>query len=337
MRKLASIRTIDRIVPHKNADRLEVAIIGGWPAVVSKGEFREGDLVVFCEVDCLLPPREQYAYLEKGSRHLDANNKLWYRIKTVQLRGQLSQGLVLPLYVLDEIALGEVPFGWPEGTVVTEFLGIEKYEKPIAPNLAGTAKGAFPYFIQKTDEERIQNLKVEDLRGQPFYRSEKLDGSSCTVYRFGDVTGVCSRNLELVENPNNTFWKVARESGAIDAVEKSVTPLAIQGELIGPGIQGNPYKLSKHLFFAFNVFNINTGTYLSKGQFVEFCSEHDIPIVPGLSLGYVTTIEDVLAHADGFSLVNRETMREGVVWTSVVGDRVSFKAISNKFLLGGGE
>lgn len=333
MRKLASIKRIDRVVPHKNADRLEVAIIGGWPAVVGLGQFQAGDLVVFCEVDSLLPPRDEYAFLEKSCRHLATDGVVWYRIKTARLRGQLSQGLVLPLETLDDIVNGGTNGGWIEGTDVTELLGVTKFEKPIAPQLAGTAKGPFPYFIQKTDEERVQNLDIADLRGRPFYRSEKLDGSSCTIFQHDGKVGVCSRNLELVENPDNTFWKVAQESGALDAVLQVGVPCAIQGEVIGPGIQGNRYKLSRHLFYAFNVYDIAEGRYLSKAGFHSFCNAHGIQTVPELSLAHVTTMEDVLAHADGFSEINPETRREGVVWVTVSGERISFKAISNEFLL----
>lgn len=335
MRKLASIRTIDKIVPHKNADRLEVAIIGGWPAVVGKDQYSEGDLVVFCEVDCLLPPRPEYDYLAKSCLHKEPDGSEWYRIKTMRLRKQLSQGLILPLYVLDEIYNGGTEGGWTEGTVVTDFLGIRKYEKPLSPQLSGTAKGPFPFFISKTDEERIQNLSTEEFYGLRFHRSEKLDGSSCTIYNNGGEIGVCSRNLELVHNPDNTFWKVADESGVLQALTVTNRPLAMQGEVVGPGIQGNRYKLDKHEFFAFNLFDITSGTYVKKDQFLDFCRAHNIQTVPVLNDDFCPeSIEDILADAEGCSYLNTDVEREGVVWVNDKhGIRFSFKAISNKFLL----
>lgn len=363
MRKLTSIRKIDKIVPHKNADLLEVAIVGGWPCVVRKGEFAEGQVVVFCEVDTLLPPHEAYDFLAKGCGHTEPDGSVWYRLKTVRLRGQLSQGILLPLSVLKDFAPEDPApcdpvLGGPNwitllfdlecyeqdghdlddwiGVSLNEFLGVRKYEKPLAPNLSGTAKGTFPFFISKTDEERIQNLDTDEFAGLRFHRSEKLDGSSCTVYCHNGQVGVCSRNLELVENPDNTFWKVARESGAIDAVQMTTTrSLAIQGEVVGPGIQGNPYKLAKHEFFAFNLFDITSGTYVRKDQFLDFCRAHNIQTVPILEDDFCPEdIQEILADAEGCSQLNTEVEREGVVWVNDKhGVRFSFKAISNKFLL----
>jgi len=333
-RKLASVRTIDLIVPHKNADRLEVAILGGWPVVVRKGEFKAGDLVVFCEVDCLLPPRPEYDFLEKSCSHTEPDGTEWYRIRTVRLRGQLSQGIVLPLTILSEELRG-----LPEGAAVTDFLGIRKYEKPLSPQLAGVALGQFPHFIPKTDEERIQNLDITELAGNWFHVSEKLDGSSCTVYRHEGHLGVCSRNLELVGHPDNTFWKTADEANVLTGVRIGVADYAVQGEVIGPGIQGNPYKLNKHEFRAFNVYCITDQRYLTKVEFTRFCFAREIPTVPDLGRCVVrSTIGGMLQMAEGPSKLNPETEREGIVFVrDEGGERVSFKAISNKFLLNGGE
>lgn len=331
-RKLASVRTIDLIVPHKNADRLEVAILGGWPVVVRKGEFKAGDLVVFCEVDCLLPPRPEYDFLEKSCSHTEPDGTEWYRIRTVRLRGQLSQGIVLPLTILPEELRG-----LPGGAAVTDFLGIRKYEKPLSPQLAGVALGQFPHFIPKTDEERIQNLDIDELEGFFFEVSEKLDGSSCTVYAHDQHVGVCSRNLELVHNPDNTFWKTAKDANALSAVREH-GEIAIQGEVIGPGIQGNKYKLNAHEFRAFNVYLIDEQRYMTQTEFVLYCAEHRIPTVPRLGRLVVRSIAQVLKFAENASHLNDQVEREGVV---LVRDfptgRVSFKAISNKFLLNGGE
>jgi RNA ligase (TIGR02306 family) len=338
-RKLASVRKIDLIVPHKNADRLEVAILGGWPVVVRKGEFQAGDLVVFCEVDCLLPPRPQYDFLEKSCSHTEPDGTEWYRIRTVRLRGQLSQGIVLPLTILDynNEELGEQ--GYREGDVVTDHLGIRKYEKPLPPQLSGVVRGKFPHFIPRTDEERVQNLHPSEYEGRWFYLSEKLDGSSCTVYRADGHVGVCSRNLELVENPDNTLWHTAKKSGALPAVRCYNRDVAIQGEVIGPGIQGNPYKLTHHEFRAFNVYVIRYQRYMSKREFERFCFLFQIPTVP--HLGRVRCNGDmtsIIEGAEGKSKLNEQAEREGVVWVSDGdGERISFKAISNKFLLNGGE
>lgn len=359
-RKLTTIRTIDRIVPHKNADRLEVAIIGGWPAVVRKGEFSEGQTVLFCEVDSLLPACPTFDFLPDGTKHTEDGVE-YYRLKTVRLRGQLSQGIVLPVKALLDFAPeNPVPCtaegGEPNwitlldafddddlsdwiGVCVDDFIGVRKYEKPLAPNLQGVAKGQFPHFIPKTDEERIQNLDTSEFAGLRFYRSEKLDGSSCTVYRNGAHFGVCSRNLELVQNFDNAFWKAAKEGNVLRALDRHSQDYAIQGELCGPGIQGNRYELKAPEFFAFNVYNITEGRYLRKDEFEAFCAKHEVQTVPALGdLFCPESIETILADAEGPSRLNTNAEREGVVWVNDKhGVRFSFKAISNKFLLGGGE
>lgn len=341
-RKLASVRKIDHVVPHKNADRLEVAILGGWPVVVRKGEFQAGDLVVFCEVDSLLPPRPEYDFLEKSCSHTEPDGTEWYRIKTVRLRGQLSQGIVLPLTILDynNEELGEQ--GYRDGDVVTDVLGIRKYEKPLPPQLAGDALGVFPYFIPRTDEERVQNLDIKSLPEGWYRVTEKLDGSSCTIYRNQDHIGVCSRNLELKPNEKNTFWHVAHESGALAALASlgsSGGNIAIQGEVVGPGIQGNPYKLKRHRFYAFNVYLIDQQKYMTKAGFNAFCFTYGILSVPDLGETILPeSMSGILQMAEGKSRINPDTEREGIVVVKDGEDeRISFKAISNKFLLNGGE
>lgn len=373
MRKLTSIRTIDKIVPHKNADRLEVAIIGGWPAVVRKGQFRERQLVVFCEVDTLLPPHSEFDFLGEPT-HTEPDGTKWHRLRTMRLRGQLSQGIVFPVERLEQFA----PFenghldprfngviGQPNwqgllsslrqwqcpmdgceyamddwnGVSVDAFIGARKYEKPLAPNLAGTAKGPFPYFIPRTDEERIQNLDTDEFAGLRFHRSEKLDGSSCTVYIKDGNVGVCSRNLELVQNEDNTFWKATKHVRNVLETKYPDWQLAIQGELCGPGIQGNRYGLTDHQFFAFNLYRIDRAEYTKKLYFEIFCETHEIQTAPLLDHTFCPKdVQDILANAEGCSQLNTNVEREGVVWVNDKhGVRFSFKAISNKFLLGGGE
>ena len=360
-RKLTRITKIDRIVPHKNADRLEVAIIGGWPAVVRKGEFFAGDTVLFCEVDSLLPVAPAFDFLPDGSKHTEDGSE-YYRLRTVRLRGQLSQGIVLPVKVLldfypdNPYDLSEIGMAhWAKlgqdfqrgdlsewiGVCMDDFIGAKKYEKPLSPNLQGVAKGAFPYFIPKTDEERIQNLDVSEVAGHLFHRSEKLDGSSCTVYIKDGEVGVCSRNLELAQNEDNAFWKATKRVRDFLIGLKfagSTQNLAFQGEVCGPGIQGNRYELKEHEFFVFNVFDIDKGEYLLKAQMLNVCDTFGIQTVPILDADHCPdNVDEILADAEGCSQLNTNVEREGVVWVSDRAGRVSFKAISNKFLLGGGE
>jgi len=216
-RKLASVRVINDIQKIPEADMIELAIVDGWKVVVAKNVGHKiGDMVIYCEIDSFLPIKEEFEFLRKSS-YKKMGDQEGFRLKTIKLRGQVSQGLILPISVLNptDTNIYVTPF---EGLDVTEMLGIVKYEPPIPAELAGKVKGLFPSFIRKTDEERIQNLaseyelfKTQNKEGMKFYVTEKLDGSSATYYFKDGIFGVCSRNLELLETEGNTFWKVARE------------------------------------------------------------------------------------------------------------------------------
>jgi RNA ligase (TIGR02306 family) len=224
------------------------------------------------------------------------------------------------------------------GDDVTEALGIVKWEKPMNAQLAGMARGNFPSLIPKTDQERVQNLKKEiaSATGMQFEVTEKLEGSSMTVYLNEGVFGVCSRNLDLKETEGNAFWETAREND-IEARMRAVDEhwsFAIQGELIGPGIQGNIYKLMKPEFYVFDVYNIQTGTYLNPEARRALIARMDLNHVPVLNPEYTLdqTVDEILTSAEGQSF-HAKTEREGIVFKQVDGG-MTFKAISNKYLLG---
>jgi RNA ligase (TIGR02306 family) len=210
--------------------------------------------------------------------------------------------------------------------------------------LAGQVKGNFPTEIPKTDQERVQNL-VEEIavayeRAAEFEVTEKLEGSSMTVYRIRGEFGVCSRNLDLKRDENNTFWKVAIEED-IDAQMMAVDPywdFAIQGELIGPGVQGNIYKLSKPEFRVFDVYNIQEGKYLNPSARRDLIAGMGLKHVPVLAtnadlIACEGKVQNVLECAEGPSELNDKQEREGIVLKEVNGG-MTFKAISNKYLLG---
>ena len=261
---MATIRKIDALLPIVGADAIECAVVGGWTCVVKKGEYVAGDLAVYCEIDSWIP-HEIAPFLSRGNFPRVYNDVKGERLRTVKLRGQLSQGLLLPL----EPTCANIESELFEGLDVSLPLNIVKWERPMNAQLAGMAKGNFPSLIPKTDQERVQNLKSEIAQaaedGLQFEVTEKLEGSSMTVYLIDGVFGVCSRNLDLKETEDNTFWQVARRDD-IEGKMWASPPggdFAIQGELIGPGIQGNIYKLSKPEFWVFDVYSISGGYYLS--------------------------------------------------------------------------
>lgn len=339
MRKLATIRKIKDILPIPGADLIELAIVDGWSVVVAKEVgHKVGNLVVYCEIDSFLPIREEFEFLRKSSYKKLSDGTEGFRLKTIRLRGQLSQGLLLPMSVLNapDSNIYIEPF---EGLDVTEMLDIVKYEPPMPAELAGKVKGNFPSFLRKTDEERIQNLVKEYETYKEyeydFYVTEKLDGSSATFYLRDGEFGVCSRNLNLIETEGNTFWKVARELQLEEKLTAYGRNLALQGELIGEGIQGNPYKIKGHTVKFFNIFDIDTQEFYGLPMFLA-TMEHTlkletVPILGGFQLP--ETIEEVLKIAEEKSVLNPDFNREGIVIRSM--DRkISFKAISNLFLLG---
>jgi RNA ligase (TIGR02306 family) len=246
-----------------------------------------------------------------------------------------------------------------EGTDVTELLGIQKWEAPVNAQLAGVCRSTFPSWIPKTDQERCQNLKKEIQiafeQGDEFEVTEKMDGSSMTIAatKFEDPeynqtivdVRVCSRNLDLkLDQEGNTFVNTAKNSGLIDAITRYVSlgfpEIAVQGELVGPGIQGNIYNLTEHRFYVFDIYDIRKGEYFKpfEREFIWHKLNqlggrfYHVPVVYGNLKLPSSNIDDLLVLAEGPGY-NYCTEREGLVFKSNNGG-FSFKAISNKFLLG---
>ena len=338
MRKLATIRRIDAVRPIPDADAIECAVIGGWTTVVKKDEFKAGELAVYCEIDSWIP-YEVAPFLSKGNFPRVYNQVKGERLRTIKLRGQLSQGLLLPLSTLTMVESELF-----EGLDVSFPLGIVKYEAPVPAQLAGEVKGMFPGWIQKTDQERVQNLKEEFdhwLGEQHAWEvTEKLDGSSMTVYLRDGEFGVCSRNLELKPSETNSLWKVAVRNDLELKLRRANRNLALQGELIGEGIQGNPYRIKGQEFFLFDIYDIGTSKYFTPAERRAFIEEHNINHVPVLAFGAelrdtlgINSIDGILKFAEGKSVMGMiGCEREGLVFKSKT-MQCSFKAISNKFLL----
>lgn len=356
-RKLVTIETILELNPIEGADAIESALVRGWNVVVKKGEFSVGDKVLYFEIDSFLPIRPEYDFLLKGGKPkrmiIDGKEVEGIRLRTIKLRGSVSQGLVMPLNGIK----GNV------GDDVSEKLGVIKWEQPTAeelnPRVARPPSGffrkwwwltkrwlgikpkpttaPFPTFLHKTDEERIQNCGwiLEKYKGVMFYATEKLDGCSATFYKYNGKFGVCSRNNELLKR-DNIWWKMAEK---YNIEEKIKDGMCWQGEIIGPSIQKNPLKRSENELYLFNAYDIKTGTYFSlmDMNLSGYYLLHTVPYFKARKLNY--TLEEILKEADGQSLLNPDCPREGLVFRPVseIYDskfgRVSFKVISNNYLL----
>jgi len=332
-RKLASVVKIVDIQPIVGADAIMVASVKGWKVVVKKDEYKVGDLAVYYEIDSFLPVRPQFEFLRKSSFKRMGSSE-GFRLKTIKLRGQLSQGLLTP--IPDGILNPK------EGDDLTEALDIVKYEPPIPAQLAGKIKGTFPSFIPKTDEIRIQNFESEvgfSPVGERAYVTEKLDGTSFTCYFNNGVFGVCGRNWELSETDDNSLWRMAKMLELKDKMTKFGKNIALQGELIGAGINGNLYGLSGHKLFFFTGYDIDKGRRMFFDELEWVLFGLQLQMVPLLEkYGFVipnesNIVDYMLKYAEGKSVLNMEVDREGVVVRGLERE-FSFKAISNTYLLG---
>ena len=357
MRKLASIEVIDKLEPIPNADKILKATIKGWECVVAKiDNFKVGDKVIYIEVDSVLPAKPEFDFMKERK----------YRVRTIKLRKQISQGLVLPMSYLKK--------DYPLGTDVTNELGITKYDpqaeveaklmvKPKAKKgILGwilnflmrfewfrkfylkhnITNGAFPTdIVKKTDEERIQNMTIafEDWKKRkvPFYATEKIDGCSMTAFLRDNMFGVCSRNVWLRKEDNSHYWEVARRfhiEETLNALKKEfgAKKVVIQGEIIGNNIQGNKYKISGFDFYVFNL--IIDGVKLDQEQMMFVCKQYNLKTVPLIYKGYVLpeTIAEVVSVATGKSKLLDTQEREGLVFRCYP-ENISFKVISPTFLL----
>lgn len=347
-RKLASIQKIKSLAPIPNANQIIKATVLGWELVVRKDEFKVGDICIYCEVDSVMPERPEFEFLRPRG----------FRIKTVKLRGQISQGVCFPVSILPNTKTYEI------GDDVTELLGITKREVPIPAQLAGEVKGVFPEFIPKTDETRVQVLQemLDKYAGTQCYITEKLDGSSSTFFINDDEFGVCSRNLQLklTDKPNwfykiliyfgfksqpkgrlsNTLIRLAEELQIEQKLRALKRNIAIQGEIIGEGIQKNRYDLKGQKIFFFNAFDIDRQSYFNFNDFTDLINQLQLQSVPfDRFVKLENDISALVELSKGGSWLNLKTQREGVVIRPVenigmeISGRFSFKVINPEFLL----
>lgn len=336
MRKLASIQEIIDVQPIESADAIESVSILGWNCVSKKGEFKIGDKCVYFEVDSFLPIDKRFEFLRAGSYKNNEYMGEGFRLKTQRFRGQLSQGLALPISILPN---GEYNIGED----VTELLGVKKWDVPEMATSAGTAIGNKPFGIYTTDEIRIQSIPeiIDIMKGKPYYISTKMDGTSVTYYVKDGAFGVCGRTFEYKDTEDCSFWTYAKKHLINEKLLNYNQNIAVQGEFCGGGIQKNRLKLKTPKFYAFNVLNLETMRYFGFEDFINICKELQIETVPieevEDSFEY-KTIEDLIERAKGnYDSGNK---KEGIVirplkeeYCYQLSGRLSFKVLNNDFLL----
>lgn len=371
MRKLVTLRKILDISPIENADAIEVATVDGWKVVVKKGEFSVGMVVVYFEIDSVLPQgRPEFEFLmARGCKDQpveDGSVVYGHRLRTIKLRGQVSQGLIIPLpsdchlEIETKTLVPTVLFPCEVDVGIDGFLrltldddlsalyGVKKYEKPTPAQLQGMVRGCYPGWLPKTDQERIQNC-YRHIPTNMFEVEEKIEGSSMTIYHNGEEAGVTSRNLDLkMDQEGNTFVNVAKASGLFDALEnfqlcRENTRIAIRGELIGPGIQENIYKLTNHKFHVYDIWIDDR--YLTPSERREFIADFIVDFAETSVVQYARClkvidvlfedVDEIIQSANGQSEL-APVRREGLVFKSaelVRNNVFSFKAISPEYLL----
>ena len=177
-RKLASIQRIWRIEPIEGADRIELAHVLGWQCVVNKGQFQPMDLAVYFEIDSFLPIQPEFEFMRASSYKKSDILGEGFRLRTMKFRGQISQGLLLPVGQFPAI-----PAEAGLGDDVTELLGVRKWEIEERATTGGTVIGTLPRDIPHTDETRVQENPelICAFAGLEYYISTKMDGSSHSI------------------------------------------------------------------------------------------------------------------------------------------------------------
>jgi RNA ligase (TIGR02306 family) len=324
-RKLASIQRIWKIEPIEGADRIELVRVMGWQCVAKKEEFAKYDLCVYIEIDSVCPKEdERFAMLASTN----------WKVKTRKMKNTLSQGIALPLSI----------FGWTDADVtleedVSEKLGIKLFENYETFN-ATEAKGGFPGFIRKTDQERIQNLSLktfENYSELEWEKTEKLEGSSGTFFVRDSEYFACSRNLVMRLIEGSRWLHFTEKYDLENKLKAYGKNIALQGECIGPGIQGNIYKLKELEFRIFDVFDIDAQRYVNPHERWKILEDLGlmhihVPILDKAAKFNGKTKDDLLLEADGQSVLGN-SLREGIVWKCVTNGDYHFKTVSNKYLL----
>lgn len=355
MRKLASVQKIVALNPIEGADRIELCTVLGWQCIVKKGEFKVNDACIFFEIDSVIPRAPWNDFLADKK-----NPDKPIRLRSVKMKGQISQGLAMPLGILhsDYIHGYESGYGIEdnvpyyiyhgnkiliyEGADLTEQLGIEKWEPQIPAQLAGIARGNFPSIVPKTDETRIQSEPelLQEVRGIDMYWAIKMDGTSGTFVKHDDIHHVCSRNLSLKETEGNTYWEMYHKYN-IGKILDNNPMFAIQGEIAGEGIQKNTAKLKGHNLFVFNIYDIQKGCILGLHDMVKFCMDNGLDYVPLFNVAKFeyNTVEELVEIAKQCKYPCGE-LGEGYVirpvvpmFSKVLRGRMSFKVINPLYLI----
>lgn len=380
-RALAHVEKIEWIKPIEGADNIELIGVLGWVCVAKKGEFQTGDLAVYIEIDSKCPENdERFEFL--------ANKKYKVKTMKLGKFKVISQGLALPLSLFPELDGKNIGDDVSKDLKITYSSeeDVKRKSNSIDPNAKFKSMAArhknlakkkwfrwlmkrewgkkllffflgkkrdnpkeFPKWIVKTDETRIENAPFYLQNKNPWIKTEKLDGTSCTFAIDRQKKGkdkfefiVCSRNVRQADknqecyHDSNIYWELADKYGIESvltklAIENNYDRVVLQGEGIG-NVQGNPYKFKENRLYVFNL--IIEGNRVGTKEMADFCDGNNLLHVPIISTEYYLpkTMEEMKLEADGYSEINPKVRREGYVYRSQDGQQ-SFKNVSREYLL----
>ena len=335
-RKLATMEKVLKVTPIGNSDFLEKITVRGWDLVSKKGEFKPGDKCIFFEIDSLIPKgKECFEFLRKTSW---VERLKGFRIRTIRLRGVVSQGLALPLEHFPEFK------NMPEGTDLTKTLGVTVYEPYVNLSMNSNAKGAFPTFLKGTSLERIQNAldAFESHKEKQIIITEKLDGTSHTFYSFQDKIGMASRSLDLkIEKDRDDVRNRLFRDYNMKKILTHHPGIAIQGEIVGKSIQRKQYQLDPgrdYDFYVYRIYHIPTRTFYTTEKSKRIAESLGLKFVPVLGTREMfKNIEEAITFSCSKSKLCNSYM-EGIVFTVLKEEELTqYKVISPKYLLAEGK
>ena len=349
LRKLVTIRKIAEITPIEGADLIELARVDGWRSVVKKNQFKVGDYVVYFEIDSFLPIEPRYEFLrQRYSKKMIVEGQgevEGIRLRTITLKGKISQGLILPLSDFPEFDLST-----DIGIDLSGKINVLKYEQPIPACIAGEIRRAIPSCIKKTDQLRIQNALdfFEIHKDTEFEETEKEDGTSTSYYLYDGEFCVAGHNWELRKTDKNVMWRLTEKYGLEEALRYVGKEVALQGETVGEGIQKNPMLIKNNAFHVFDIFDIKEGRYMIPDERYEYLDRVNNFLDPDKRIIHVPiinkaikifqicrNIDEILDRAHGDTIYTKGRKREGLVFkcTKLInGINVTFKAVDDRQL-----
>ena len=304
--RIATVEKVIAVSNHTNADNLAVATILGWDVVCKKSECSVNDLVAYVNIDSVVEPHPYFKFLEAKS----------YRIRPIKIRGVLSQGLLIPLSELRSFGCDVDNFY--EGQDISSIIKASHYEKKVPSKMIGNTKGSFPKFLIRTDEDNLRNYPnaLKEIHDSEIYITQKIDGCSATYFVKSGLFGVCSRSLEL-QPDENAFWSIVKKFDLAYKMQNLGSDIAIQGELYGPNIQGNPTGANQISFAAYNIFFIKERRFGSLDELTEICQSLEIPQTKVIYRGPMShSLGDFIGLANSQLYENQKT-GEGIVIRTV--------------------